>query len=397
MTTQPIGQAMGSAAGGLKSVAGTAAKILRSPVAVGAAAGLGALKGFETSTDQYAKRFGLEHTEPGLLRDTGIRTLGVASDVGDALTLGFASRLFRDNDGSQGSALTAPANAVGNVLTPHPRISTLAQMDPTSVSRQDPANPLNPVASPASTSLGIIKAMRQPNGVMSFSGENISGTPQYQGGFKPSGSVSAQNMAAADQLAARSGALRAGLLGQEARKPQFINAYKAETDRNFRIGQLANDATRTAMDGVRAKSEADARGMEMGAAKQLQTLRDAYIGAKTPAEQTAAAQKLSALQGKIQQDEYMAVSSGQSVDAMGNVIRNPDQIVNKRTGQPVASNATLPKIGAINAGKVYLGGDPNASDAWKDLVVGRIYEGPSSTGEMRRAKYLGHGEWERVS
>lgn len=74
--------------------------------ALGAAA-----TGSDTDTEQYAKRFGLENTQPGLLRDVGVRALGVASDIGDNLTLGLAGRyLFRDRQ-EQGDTPAAPAPA----------------------------------------------------------------------------------------------------------------------------------------------------------------------------------------------------------------------------------------------------------------------------------------------
>lgn len=51
---------------------------------------------------------------------------------------------------------------------------------------------------------GNVTARKQANGVMEFSGQNVSGDVSYNGGFKPSGAgVSNQNMAAADALAQR--------------------------------------------------------------------------------------------------------------------------------------------------------------------------------------------------
>lgn len=50
-----------------------------------------------TDTDQYRKRFGLETDSPTLAGDIGVRALGGASDVGNALTFGLAKRfLYRD-------------------------------------------------------------------------------------------------------------------------------------------------------------------------------------------------------------------------------------------------------------------------------------------------------------
>lgn len=50
-----------------------------------------------TDTEQYRKRFGLETDSPSLAGDIGVRALGAASDVGNALTFGLAKRfLYRD-------------------------------------------------------------------------------------------------------------------------------------------------------------------------------------------------------------------------------------------------------------------------------------------------------------
>jgi hypothetical protein len=325
-------------------------------------------------------------------------------------------------------------------IRPNPQASPLAQMDPTSASRQDPANPLNPVASPASTSLGTIKAMRQPNGVMSFSSENISGDPTYQGSFKPSGAgVSAQNMAAADKLAARyqspisqmaapqgqafapkdtggfglldkdartqrslmmdtqalkpgartalSGFLkeRADRPNQELARARFgFDMQDSAADREMRQQEMAQGYGLKLADlGMRGQELADNRatnavkrdaaGLEVSAAKQLQTLRDAYLNADTPEKAASAAQKLNALQGKIQQDEYIAVNSGETViDNMGTKLKNPDIIVNRRTGLPVSGQQQGP---ALPPGMTRQVGTSNGKPVYEDASGKRFMGG----------------------
>lgn len=68
-------------------------------------------QGFNTDTEQYAKRFGLENTEPGLLRDMSVRALGVVSDAGNALAFGAPKDLgwYRDVSGDPNSAVTKAA------------------------------------------------------------------------------------------------------------------------------------------------------------------------------------------------------------------------------------------------------------------------------------------------
>src|SRR5690606_26971520 len=51
---------------------------------------------FNTPTEQFRERFGLETDNPSLPGDIGVRALGAASVLGDVLTLGAAGRLYRD-------------------------------------------------------------------------------------------------------------------------------------------------------------------------------------------------------------------------------------------------------------------------------------------------------------
>lgn len=120
-------------------------------------------------------------------------------------------------------------------------------------------------------------------------------------------------------------------------------ALKAEdmrSDRGFRAGQLANDSARTALEGQKVASDIEARGFEVSYARRIQKLRDEYINAKTPEEQKAAADKINALSGKTQPvDDYMSISGGEALDKMGTPYKNPDLIVNRRTGEVVDGGA----------------------------------------------------------
>lgn len=56
----------------------------------------GAVDGFNTDTEQYRQRFGMQTDNPSFLGDLGVRTLGVLSDVGNTATFGLVGRNFAD-------------------------------------------------------------------------------------------------------------------------------------------------------------------------------------------------------------------------------------------------------------------------------------------------------------
>ena len=62
-----------------------------------AASGIGgAVTGYNTPTEDYRERFGMETNDPSLAGDLGVRGLGVLSDVGNAATFGMLGRNFAD-------------------------------------------------------------------------------------------------------------------------------------------------------------------------------------------------------------------------------------------------------------------------------------------------------------
>ena len=67
----------------------------------------------DTETEDYRKRFGLETTDPSLLGDLGVRTLGAASDLGNIATFGLAGKWagYRDLEEKKEVAIKAEAEA----------------------------------------------------------------------------------------------------------------------------------------------------------------------------------------------------------------------------------------------------------------------------------------------
>lgn len=181
-----------------------AAPVLR---AAGAAAFPAALAGtasaaFETPTSDYEKRFGFEpNTAEGLggfARDVGVRALGVASDLGDTLTMGLAGRnLYADKQpGAAAPALAASPAAAGGAGAGRGSVNPA----PANPSSPVPTVSPTPVASAAAPSSNVT---REGN---SYSGSNIVGDITINGQPpRDGGQISDKNMAAADALAARNG------------------------------------------------------------------------------------------------------------------------------------------------------------------------------------------------
>lgn len=95
MQTRPLPQ---EGRTGLARLARGARNLGRKVKGAGALGALGAtaLEAFNTPTEQFRERFGLETDNPSLPGDIGVRALGAASVLGDVLTLGAAGRLYRD-------------------------------------------------------------------------------------------------------------------------------------------------------------------------------------------------------------------------------------------------------------------------------------------------------------
>lgn len=97
VTTQPTAASTQSGFG-TRAIGkiGNAAKGLGKFHGVGSMLG-GAAVGFNTPTEQYAERMGLDpNADRGVLAETGIRAAGVLSDVGNAASFGILGRRFPD-------------------------------------------------------------------------------------------------------------------------------------------------------------------------------------------------------------------------------------------------------------------------------------------------------------
>ena len=203
VANKPMGEAVkGLAAGAVEgggSLLNGAKKFFTSPFTVASAGIYGAWDGYGTDTEQYAKRFGMEHTEPGVLRDLGLRSLGVASDVGNALFLGApkALGLYRDVEEAKQvaaqpptasatpAATAAPAAAPAPIPTADPNIGP--HPDLTKDLAKVPDLSRNP---PAGLREGAVYKTKDANGRTVYSGVNVKqDADMIDGRGKPVGSL----------------------------------------------------------------------------------------------------------------------------------------------------------------------------------------------------------------
>lgn len=105
-----------SRAGADSGVLSKAGAALKRAGALGALAST-ALETASTPTEQYRKRFALETDNPSFLGDVGVRTLGAASDLGNAMTFGQAGRFYADKQ-EQPTAAPTPQAAPAQPAAP---------------------------------------------------------------------------------------------------------------------------------------------------------------------------------------------------------------------------------------------------------------------------------------
>ena len=159
----------GGAAKALRGGAGIVKGIASSPFSSAGLAGAGiggGVRGYSTPTEQYRQRAGMD-AQGGLGGDLLARSVGVLADVGDAATLGHATKLgnFLAGNGynANGADGTAPANT--------PQVSS--QAAPGAQYTQPGGDATMPGQDPGRPSLrnpNEIKVERQANGTLSFSG-----------------------------------------------------------------------------------------------------------------------------------------------------------------------------------------------------------------------------------
>ena len=207
-TPQGVGYRAGSAAGRLAAPVLKAAGAVAGPALMLEAAGTAG----NTPTSDYETRFGFgpntNEGVAGLARDVGVRSLGVASDLGNAMTFGQAGKyLFADK---QNSPATAP-QAAAERLSGKPNQQEVTQAP--GVPEQTAAAAL------PNSQTGQIS---YDAATKTYSGTNVGAGAQIVNG-RGGGAISAQNMQAANELAAeqqRASVSRLASMGNVPQSPQ---------------------------------------------------------------------------------------------------------------------------------------------------------------------------------
>lgn len=486
-------------AGKIAGAANTAARGLRGLGRLGVAASgfNGALDGFNTSTEQYADRFGLDYkpedydTLTGNIKGLGIRSAGVLSDVGDNLLLGAPSKIgtglnlayldknmskwnqpAADNTPPQAGAPNRQgvstvdnpfyaAQAQANMQNANRALSTFSgagNYDTTTnpMSRQTQDNPAvgRQVLSQAQVDELAPRANGSINGKPIDTKDAILPKPMYDTaqeralqqtysevnapntrmpiresrGYladierknlidaikRPAGGASIMDgLTANQQKMLAEIAMQGDNLDMEAYKQQMAygQANMAQQNQNARTSlEQQNAMTRSLLDEAGQNSRSQAQlGLDVSKLNQLSeqeqaklgleseklamekqknnaqnyaqnmliALQDQYNKATTDEERQAIkekSQQYTALMGKGSdgKDRYVTVKAGDSVDAQGNVLAQPERVLDTRTGMFIdAGQASQPQptvqVGAVMDGYRFKGGDPADAENWEKL------------------------------
>lgn len=335
-------------------------------------------------------------------KQTILRNAAPIQSASNPLVRQIGPNVYRSGNGYGGSPAAASLAEPGRPLiqalgkpavTPDPTASPLAQMDPTSPSRRDPANPMNPnqgasaaLAAPVSAvstqnmgaadqlagrySNPLVRAAEQ-----SLATQNLTPADTGQGygyGLLNSNRIAVRNaMVDAGQFKPGSGKALAALLQQQNDAPRFDlerdklaqAGQESAADRQMRGTELMARLGESSADrALRSQEMADnalvnaakreAMGVETGAAKRLASLQDAVLNAETDADRSAAAKRLAQYKGLTGSAPdapagFRWSSNGQSLEAIPGGPAAIKQTEDQRT-RDSAHDQTRQTIGTIN-------------------------------------------------
>lgn len=353
----------------LTNAAGAARQAVNSKAGaagVGGAGVVAALNAFDTPTEAYERRFAMQPYQGDsnvgqLARDVGVRALGAASDLGNAIGFGIPGLAYADKVNPLPQAATAPRIPLPNAT---PATAVAAAPAPATAAPATAGAVVEPVVPTNVTRVG-----NSYSGPANIAGDIAINGAQPRGGFVAgtgdgtftAGGGTGQSATDAALFEARRAAIARGDV--DSVRASYGGDFGAKVDplvalmnngrpMTTKKANAAAQLQRNAMDGAKTTAETDKAKLEGEATRQLLKAQTKLTTAKDAKTKLKAMEDLRALQGKYEKEfpnRFTVVPGGDEIGPDGfTVIKRPARVLDNQTSQFVDQAATAkPAAGAI--------------------------------------------------